>query len=468
MKKAVLHILLWMISCQLFSQNWVQVGDLNDTPRVMLNDSVSGLLYLSGNFRFNGIDTVDGFCAYNGSSFTSFGRRFDCNSFGCEPAFMIARYQSHLYLSGPGLTIIDNVDVNGIGEWDGVKWSAALTGLYYKDDHDPVLDDYAIHEDVFYGVGAFRTAEGDTCNSVAYWNGQHWTGLNFPPRSGNFLPRVFRVIFYKDQLYVGGNFYWEVGEGADIARLSITGWEMVGGGLKGGLANVYDMAVYKGELYICGYFRELDGNVGNKIMRWDGQQWKKVGEGFCSPDVSVTKMMVFNDKLYVVGLFDCVDNDLPAHNIATWDGERWCSFGNSYFNNKISYIAEYKGEIYVSGGFTEVDGQPCRSLAKWVGNHITDTCSAPVSAALEISGNRGEFRLWPNPVGEELHIESAGPIERLQIFDSTGKMVTNINNTISGTKEESFTIDTRLLTSGLYYVTFQSSGRTHSGKFVKI
>ena len=144
MKKSALCIALWGISFQLISQNWVQVGDINDAPRVMLNDTVSGLLYLAGNFRFNGIDTVDGFCAYNGTSFTAFGRRNDCISFGCDPAFMIARYDGQLYLSGPNLEIFDGVDVKGIGRWDGTGWSGGMPGLYRTENSYPFLDGYYI------------------------------------------------------------------------------------------------------------------------------------------------------------------------------------------------------------------------------------------------------------------------------------------------------------------------------------
>lgn len=461
--------MFWVLAFQVLAQNWVQVGDINNMPTVMLNDTVSGLLYLTGNFRFNGIDTVDGFCAYDGTAFTSFGRRSDCATFGCTPAFLIAQYNDHLYFSGPSLSIIDGVDVKGIGKWDGSSWTAALAGLYKdENDNNPYLDAYHIHNGNFYGVGAFRTADGDTCNSVAYWDGQKWTGLNFPPWSDNSLPRVTSIIFYQDQLYVGGNFSWAQSGGADIARLTSTGWEMVGGGLSGGLSFVSDMKVYKGELYICGYFRKLDGNIGNKILRWDGQQWKEVGSGFCSPFVIPQKMMVHNGKLFVAGIFDCVENDIPASNIATWDGERWCSFGNSYFNNKILAITIYKDELYVAGGFTEVDDQPCRFFAKWVGDHSTDTCSAPISAAPEVQENRKGFRLWPNPAVDILQIEASGPIEIAQIFDATGQLVIDLSASFQAATDPAISVQLGGIPSGLYFVTLQSEGRVYSGKFVKI
>jgi len=410
MKKTALHFVCWMISSQLLSQSWVQIGDLNNTPRVMLNDTVSGKLLVSGNFRFNGTDTLDGFFAYDGSAFSSFGRRrYECTHLDCNPAFMIARFKEQIYFSGGSLTSIDGVSVNGIGQWDGSKWSAAMPGLYNKETAVPFLDGYCVHDGNFYGVGFFRTAEGDTCNSVARWDGERWTGLDFPPYSDNSLPRVSSAIFYQDQLYVAGNFSWELGGGGDIARLDSTGWQMVGGGLRGGQAFVSDMKVYKGELYVCGYFRKADGNIGNGIMRWDGHQWKDVGEGFCTPSVLLTSMEVFEGKLYVVGIFNCEATEFSASNIATWDGERWWGFGNSVFNNKISYIATYKGEIYVGGGFTEVDGQPLKFFAKWGSDKPVPD---PAQAGL---------KLWPNPTSDMLHLDAPGPIGSLRVYDALGR-----------------------------------------------
>jgi len=459
MKKTALHFMCCMISCQLFCQNWVQVGNLNGHPRVMLNDTFSGQLLISGNFRLNGTDTLDGFFAYDGSNFISFGRRYDCVHFGCTPAFLIARYDEQLYFSGPSLTIIDGVPVKGIGQWDGTTWLDAMPGLEYG-DRNPVLDNYYIHEGNFYGVGAFRTAEGDTCNSVAYWDGERWTGLDFPPYSDNSLPRVTSVIFYQGQLYVAGNFSWELGGGGDIARLGSAGWEMVGGGLKGGQALVSDVTVYKGELYICGYFRKIDGNVGNAIMRWDGQQWKEVGAGFCTASVILFDMAVIDDKLIVVGNFDCETTGFSARNIATWDGERWCSFGNSYFNNGIGVISEYSGEIYIGGGFTQIDGQSVKYFAKWVGDHSTDTCSAPISAAPEPT--TAGFSLWPNPATDLLQVRSPAPIESVWVFDALGREV--YQKSVSG---ERVSVPVGDLAAGLYFVVVRAGGKIWGGKFVK-
>jgi len=416
------------------AQNWQQVGDFNRfVSGPLYNDTTTGLLFISGANRFNGTDTLDGFFTWDGTEFVSLGKgRSDCGNVGCGPALFLVRYNDDIYFSGPGLEKIDTVTLRGIGRWDGLQWSAGLLGLNEAVSATPFLDGYYLHEGNLYASGAFRTANGDTCNSVAYWDGTKWTGLDFPGDGfSQSVPRVHNILFYKGELYVAGNFYVFLdGEWiADIARYDGSQWHAVGGSIKGGLADIWDAIVYKDELYVCGYFRKADGNVGNKIMRWDGEQWKEVGEGVCSPSASARNMLIYNDKLLLGGIFDCVDNGLPVSNIAAWDGERWCSFGNSVFDNSISAMAKYQGTLYIGGGFTEIDGQPVKYFAKWVGDHSTDTCSALVVAAPEPEqAARYALNISPNPAHSIVTLALEGEIwggksVRLSIFNALGQEV---------------------------------------------
>lgn len=435
----------------------------------MYVDSTTGLLFVSCQSLLNGPDTINGIFTFDGSEFVSLAKeRYDCGNVNCGPALFLTRYDGDLYYSGPGLERIDSNALNGIGRWDGEKWSAGLIGLGGNAfDKNPYIDGYCIQDGKLYASGFFRTAEGDTCNSVAYWDGEHWTGLNFP--GDDFFsetPRVYHVFFYKNELYAAGNFYVHLdGEWiADIVRYDGTNWHAVGGGLHGGEANIWDWAIYKDELYICGYFRKIDGNVGNKIMRWNGAQWKDVGGGVCSPAAVAHGLAVIDDKLLLSGIFNCIGNGLPVSNIAAWDGERWCSFGNSTFDNTISRIAEYKNEIYIGGGFTKVDGQPCHDFAKWVGDHATDTCSVPVSAVPDLLDSEEGLRLWPNPADEALHLQTEMPIQSARIFDATGRETSHL---VPAASEGQVSVDIRHLPPGLYYLSLRSGGKVWYGKFVK-
>jgi hypothetical protein len=434
----------------LFGQNWVQASDFNQGPRTFFVDTIDNLLYIGGGFRFVEQDTFNGICYWNGSQFYPMGKGRKCGTVDCNPVNMVIRYQDEIYI-GSSMDSIGGVYANGIAKWNGISWSAVGSeGLYIDENGGGWAFDSWIKDEKLFIVGMFRTAGGDTCNSVAHWDGNDWTGMNFIPTlytSG--VPQLFSVIYYKNEWYVGGNFQNEIDgiHNRDIARYDGVQWRQVGQGMKGGISWVEDMVIYKGELYVCGSFRKVDGNIGNRIMRWDGAEWKDVGGGMCNG--YVYDMILYEDKLLAVGIFDCV-SDLPIQNIAAWDGERWCSFGNSHFDNKIFCVTAYKGDIYIGGGFTEIDGQPVKYFAKWIGDHSTDTCSAPVVAAPEPQQEAAQLTVSPNPayfsatLALEGEARSGKPV-RFSIFNPLGQEVWSVT-CVAGRQEVSLADGHRGLT----------------------
>ena len=469
MKKYILIFLLCQIIVPAFGQSWIQIADFNRPPRGLFSDSIGGNLYIGGNFKWSGADTLNGVCFWDGLQIHKMKDGIcDGGWNACDPFLMINRYRDKIYVGGP-MSFVDTVPANGMVAWDGQNWSTVGDNslLTHTNSASWVLSTL-VHDDKLFTVGYFRTAGGDTCNSLALWDGEHWKNLGFPPRPPAIsLPFLNAMAFYKNELYVGGNTenLIDGNFNMDIARFDGVKWKQVGNGLLGGFADVSDMVVYKDELYVCGYFRKIDGNTGNKIMRWDGQQWKEVGGGLCSPGDIPTDMMVYDGKLYVVGIFNCVGDGLPVSNIAVWDGLNWCSLGNSVFDNKLSCIAAYKGEIYVGGGFEKVDGQPCKYFAKWVGDHATDTCSTLVSKVLERPEN--QINIFPNPAGDALRIRLPQALGKIEIFNTTGQ---NLGGKISphSSGDTETELDISQLPSGWYLldVTLKDGTRISAG-FVK-
>jgi hypothetical protein len=291
--------------------------------------------------------------------------------------------------------------------------------------------------------------------------------MHFPNDFMNNIPDNFRIIRYKNELYVGGSSYDSLGN--DIVRYDGVTWKSVGGGLLGG-GGISDMVVYKDELYVCGYFKASDGNAGNKIMRWDGSDWKGGGGELCGPSGIPTGMVVYQDKLILVGGFDCIGDELPVSNIAAWDGAHWCSFGNSHFDNNISCVGVYNGELYVGGGFHHVGGYPVHFLAKWVGDHNLDTCSALVSVRPDIGHPGPSLTLSPNPVTDQLQIQwsdGATPIG-WNIYDASGHEVTRAASD-SSLQNGPFKVPTAVLPTGLFMINLQFNDvKNKSSRFIKI
>ena len=454
-------------SSWVLSQEWQQVANFGSSPRRLYTDTIDQLLYIGGNFAFYENDTINGVCFWNGSTIQPMSDGFyDVCQTSCYPPEMFIRYKNEIY-TGTFFNEIGGQSSSGIGRWNGSTWLPVSPGLYYDNGDGGAAWGACEHDGRLYVVGPFRSVGQEIANSVASWDGTSWQTYGAPEDTQHDIPKHYRVIFYKDQLYVAGNCY-DIIDGNvnyDIIRYDGTAWHQVGAGIYGGLSAIWDMAIYHDDLYICGRFDKSSGNAGNGIMRWDGEQWHDVGGGLCYNGEFATDLLVYQDKLYMVGIFNCIANDLPASNVAVWDGERWCSLGNSFFDNKLDAIEVYKGEIYVGGGFENVNGYPIKYVAKYVGDHSTDICSA-VSATLE-PHRAGQLLISPNPVHDQITIGQTS-LTTWRVFNGAGQEVTALLHLEAAYNAQQTVLNVQALPAGLYYLQGLGQVGVESGKFVKL
>ena len=148
-----------------------------------------------------------------------------------------------------------------------------------------------------YVGGLFTKAGNDSTEGVAKWDGHQWSGFPFDFQSASYFPMT--LAFYQNNLYIGGNFYYNTGMN-DMCYWDGNTMQSIGGGLMGGVSSVNNMVEYNGELYIGGYFYKSDGNVGDYIMKWNGNVLSEVNSGLDGP---VFSMKVYNGILYVAAVF---------------------------------------------------------------------------------------------------------------------------------------------------------------------
>jgi Secretion system C-terminal sorting domain len=470
-KGNVITVKLMLIGLQLLAmqtvsaQGWQQIGDFNSGTRYMYTDTSDNLLYVTTQAAFNGADTIKGMFYYDGTTIYPLGysRNGSGNSFGPVP--LIQKYQGKM-LFGGAIDKIGNVEVNAIAVWDGQEWGK-IDGLYnapHPTDTSGTADCAIVKDDsLLYVSGLFLKAGADTCYSIAYWNGLSWRGVRFFPIYNGDPWRVSRMAFYKGQLYVTGSFLVPLDGNMerDIAVHDGVNWHSVGGGMYGGWTSIYDMQVYKDELYICGYFTAADGNAGNMIMRWNGTEWRDVGGGFCGQSI-VSDMVIYQDKLYMAGLFSCVGNGLPANSIAVWDGERWCTFGdNQVFDNKISCLSFLNDDLYVGGGFTQIGNETIKYFAKYTGPLDEITCTAVPVNDLEKAG--GLVEVYPNPAGDVVDVSWADlAVSALRLVSADGRCVREMYVAASNRAS----IDLTGFPPGIYSLQLQLPDGLWTGKVV--
>ena len=132
--------------------------------------------------------------------------------------------------------------------------------------------------------------------------------------------------------------------------------------------SVRALTVYDSALYAAGDFIHASAESRRRIARWTGGAWNAVGNGLGthydgSGDV-VYCLTVHDGKLIAGGRFALADN-LPAANIAQWDGSSWQAVGGGT-NAAVYAVTEYDGSLIAAGSFTTAGGVPANRIAVWV------------------------------------------------------------------------------------------------------
>ncbi|MEQ8764060.1 MAG: hypothetical protein RL885_09040 [Planctomycetota bacterium] len=262
--------------------------------------------------------------------------------------------------------------VFGLGEYNG----DIVAGGYYK----------------------FST-DGQVMNYVARYDGTIWHEL------GSGVSGLVRcATTYQGDLIVGGQFLLAGGQSAaSVARWDGTRWHPLGAGIDLSWnwdgAEVWDLAVYQGELYAGGQFDTAGGQPIQLIARWDGTSWNQVGSGLSSSSQQYPKVLQLDvtsdDRLIASGEFDTAGGQ-SAWNIAAWDGTSWSPLGSGLGNHfsSVFSLEEYQGQIYAGGNFHTAGGQAAEKIARWdgsswhaLGGGVPDwTISAAVYALQEFQG----------------------------------------------------------------------------------
>jgi len=187
------------------------------------------------------------------------------------------------------------------------------------------------------------------------WTGTSWRafgeGVSYDPfADGN----VYALCTRDDGVYAGG-YFDQAGAQAvgSIARWTGSGWDAVGGGVRGidALGTVYAMARLGGDLYVAGKFATAGPGTAANVARWDGTSWHALGSGLNGTAYALT---VLGGRLYAGGEFTNAGM-AGASAIASWDPgtETWSAVGNAprYDEGVFALAALYDRYLVIGGEF---------------------------------------------------------------------------------------------------------------------
>jgi len=327
--------------------------------------------------------------------------------------------QGQIYASGYG-NGLQQLPQQQLAQWDGEKWIALETGFQQENDDALVLDSSG-----HLYVEVLTNSQQDMSNAIMRWDGDSWEDITSnlstvvdalkPGRLSSNIPVAALAVDGEDNLYAAGAFFYPNADYAAefpigyVAKWNQETWAVLGQGFD--KVNVFALAVSAtGKVYVSGeqpltpegnysYIAQWDGEKwtqinasmpnaslhlaldksghlyaagqlnkpGGYIVSWDGTDWITItnqleGEAPAVFDIAVDA----NEHLCIGGSFESV-NDIPARNIACWDGSLWHTLGDGV-NKQVDALAfDTDGNLYAVGLFTEAGGVPANHAAHWDG-----------------------------------------------------------------------------------------------------
>lgn len=209
--------------------------------------------------------------------------------------------------------------------------------------------------------GSFAAAGGFTIVNdsliaprVAMWDGSAWQALVAEGRYDGLVGDISAIEHGSDGwLYVGGSELRAphlAGTHGILRWSEGTGWEEVGGGVNGTVAEI--LRDTNGHIYVGGCF-DRAGNVdARNLARWNGFGWHPVGDG---PDLCLSDFTFGRNRIYAVS----------GRTLLRWAGARWEHLAEVTGGGLYTVAASDDGSVYVGGQFGWAGGLEVNNVAQW-------------------------------------------------------------------------------------------------------
>lgn len=181
--------------------------------------------------------------------------------------------------------------------------------------------------------------------------------------SGSGDSPVSSLLIDGADIYVGGKFTI-AGKGILKWDVNTGRWKQLGLGVNG---TVTQLCRWNDYIVVSGEFTEAGGVSAKNIALWNtkSEQWETVGKGGITGQIN--SMAVYRGELYVGGSFSGIDGK-SVNGIARWNGTEWNTLGKGVYYGSVQALCVYNNELWVGGSFEAADGDKSKAkLAIWDG-----------------------------------------------------------------------------------------------------
>lgn len=239
---------------------------------------------------------------------------------------------------GGSLQLQDNRPAGGVWRFDGVRWEA-LGGS------PPALL-------LARGDRVYAASQNFAPNITVYENGV-WT-----PLGGDVNSRVRCMTWLGSDILIGGHFSFAGNAPLSrIGRWDGAAWRNIGAGLSNPVTSIATDG--------SNIFAVSSTGIFSTVMRWNGVEWSQIaffGAG------TAAALHCQEGALYVGGSFSAINGDTAINRLAIWRDGVWSQWGDGQLSGIVQDIAEFDGNLFVSGDITHAPSSQRVALAEFEGD----------------------------------------------------------------------------------------------------
>jgi trimeric autotransporter adhesin len=334
-------------------------------------------VYVGGKFSRAGALSVNRVARWTGSGWAPLGGQLPFTFASGQPRFATDGQQ--LYATSLG--------DKGVWRWDTTNWfllgstNSTTPGIV-----TPTSGFCAVCGTNFYASGR---STGVTGPVVGKFDGTNWRQIGpFFTNDAGQTSSIGCLAAASNGVYAAG-FFGYVGTlpARAVAFWDGTQWNALGAGVPDagtvGFVGASCLSLIESNLYVA----SAQNYRTSAIYRWNGSAWSALPGVFKANNAvsSIAAIRQVGTDLYVSGSFDTVDGQ-PASHIARWDGTRWNALGSGL--NDAATITVDDRKVYATGSFSTAGGKATAYFGIWD--------IPPVSLILSASANGSGLRLaWP-------------------------------------------------------------------------
>lgn len=331
--------------------------------------------------------------AITDANWVHFGSRLGPNG----PVYTSALDPQGRLCVGGSFTHIGDLPAAGLARWDGTNWSNLGDGLVLAntwEDQSMVTALAVGPNGTLFASGAFAVeAYSNQPPGIARWNGNKWTWLTDTNGKPHSVPITWRLaadskggVYAVDRSAVN---YWDERGFRVVGKATAS----VGSFIE---ALALDAA---GALFVGGSFSNVNEIPASNVALWDGQNWRALGVGL---EGEVDALLSDRPgQVFAGGDLRLPDNPTGC-SVAHWDGQKWESLGARLPGLCRSLAVGADGTLYAAVVDQDINRFSSASVYAW---DRTNWSRLPRSWAL----NRGDYA----PRGRDLLNLSVDPANRL-------------------------------------------------------